>query len=682
MRARRWGGVGVCGLVAMLVAVSCGRSTDEDDAQAGGCEVTSDCSQGEQCAFGRCVPIVIEEPGEGGLGGSAPSSAGASSSAGAPFASGGETGAAGEATSAAAGSGGEPASCEPGKKSCDGPTVRVCESDGLGSLILDTCKLSQVCREGACKDIVCVPEAEFCQENAVRACDEDGAGSREVQPCGTGRYCSAQDGKANCGATKCAPDEALCNGGIATQCAADGSGPKPGGTDCESSSQVCVDGQCRGKLCTPGERVCQHDDVYVCSPNGATLELFADCTANEACDIELASCRARLCEPGKLSCDSSRVVSCNALGTGWVQSGTDCAKDDALCVEGSCLPLVCTANATYCQDGDVWQCNANGTKSTLSSDCNPQTSHCEPYYYSNNAYCAPNACTPNQPVCSNNLLTVCKEDGSGPEAGGTNCGADEVCRDATCKAKVCDGYGLFCKDGDIQQCYDSLNYQKSTECGSEARCVSTQSSISCQPYRCQPGGSGCLGNVAGECSEDGESIAKVSQNCGTSGQVCLLGGACAASAIDTLGAQEDLATQYEGNFVGDVIDVYSSRTLTEIQANIVLASPRTLSFAVYEYTGPYNYVSRLAQNVVKDQTGSGYFSSGAMSLALEAGKSYLVVVSATGGGFAPYLDAAPWEPLVSFGRARGALSGTYGQTVYAYAYDTGRVFDFKLTTAP
>jgi hypothetical protein len=664
--------------MALLVAVSCGRSTAEDGDETGGCNSAADCSKGEICEVGTCVPVPIDAGEAGaGQGGTEPSSGATPSESGAPAFFGG----AGEASGGAGGEAGAPVSCEPAEKSCDGPSVRVCESDGHSMLILETCQRSQVCREGACRDIVCVPNAPFCEENAVRWCDEDGAGSKEVEPCVAGSYCSEQDGKASCGATKCQPGEALCNGGVTTTCAADGSGPQPGGTDCNTSNQVCVDGQCQGKLCTPGERVCQHDDVYVCSPNGGSLELFADCTANEACDVELASCRARLCEPGKLGCDSNRIVSCNDLGTGWVQSGTDCAKDDALCVEGSCKSVVCKAGAAFCKNGDVYTCDALGVKETLTSECAVGTQHCEAYGGGNYAYCASNACKPGTPVCDyGNLLTTCKDDGSGPSPGGTGCGTDKVCSEGACKAKACEPYTSFCKDGDVYHCYgDSLSYYRQADCVDDTRCVAGDS-VKCEPFPCAAGKQACLANTAGTCAEDGLGLSQSAESCAADGKVCNASGGCVPSVEDVLGQAEDLTSQSAGYLVADLIDVSSDRKLSELQAQLALAAPRTLHWVILEAKGG-SFAEKVLEVTTSAQAGSGAYSSGDLNFVLKAGKAYVIGVGAQEGGFAPYVDAAPFERRISFGRCRGSVIDQYSSSVYIGNVDTIRLFDLTFKTS-
>jgi hypothetical protein len=572
-----------------------------------------------------------------------------------------------------------PDRCEPGARTCDGPSVRLCDAAGI-STIEATCSLSEVCRQGECKAIACVPGRQFCDDGLIRTCSDDGTDSVLVAECATGQFCAEHDGTATCSATPCVADSLMCVNNVATRCKPDGFGPKPGGVDCSVNGQLCQDGECLDPTCVPGQKLCEHDDVYLCVGGGVDAVLFTKCDADEICDPELVACRNRICEPGKLGCDDSREAVCNALGTGWEQTGTDCAASNQVCIAGSCQTPICVANSTFCQGNDVYQCDALGLGSSLSQTCTLGYYHCAPYSASQ-AYCSYNACTPGAAMCSANVATKCNAQGTGAEPGGTDCSPDGVCDyygTHACKPKVCESNTTFCKDGNINYCQDGLSSYTWTNCPDDAPCGQSNGGLACVPYKCWPDLKTCLGNQVGVCAADGMTLASVKQDCAATNEVCVSESACGASAVDSVGSAEELSSQPSGTVFGDVIDVTSNRRLTQLEANMVLAGSRDLRWVVFELVDNY-YVSRY-DKVVLDQSASGYSSSGPLSYTLKAGKRYLLGVAVSGGGAVPYYDATPWQPEVSFGKVVGGLATTYSTSFYSYYSNAALVYDLKVTT--
>jgi hypothetical protein len=572
-----------------------------------------------------------------------------------------------------------PELCAPGARTCDGPSVRVCDAAGA-SIIEQTCSLSQVCSQGECKAIACVPDREFCDDWLIRTCNGDGTDSVPLGKCEADTFCLEHDGTATCSATPCMADSLMCVNNVATRCKPDGSGPKPDGVDCSASAQLCQDGECIDPTCVPGEKLCEHDDVYLCVGGGVKPVLFTQCNADEICDPELVACRSRICEPGKLGCDATRKAVCNALGTGWEQTGTDCAASNQLCIEGSCQTQTCIPYSTFCVGNDVYQCDALGLATSLSQVCTLGYYHCAPSSASQ-AYCYYNSCTPGVAACNGNVATKCNADGSGYEPSGTDCSPDGVCDyygTRTCKPKVCQPGAYSCKDGDISYCQDGLTSQASMNCPDDAPCAQTGNGPACVPYKCWPELKTCIGNQLGVCAADGMTLDSVKQDCAATEEVCVSESACGASAVDTVGSAEELVSVTTDSVFGDVVDVQSNRKLTQLEANMVLAGSRDLRWVVFELVDGY-YVARY-DKIVPDQSGSGYLSSGPISYTLKAGTRYLLGVAVTGGGSAPYYDAAPWQPEVSFGKVLGGLSTYYATSIWSYYVNAGLVYDLRFTT--
>jgi hypothetical protein len=192
-----------------------------------------------------------------------------------------------------------------------------------------------------------------------------------------------------------------------------------------------------------------------------------------------------------------------------------------------------------------------------------------------------------------------------------------------------------------------------------------------------PGFKACLGNQIGTCASDGMKLESVKVDCVANDQICTESGACAETTIDTLGEPNELGSVSSGTLFGNVIDVTSNRRLTQIEANMVLAGERDLRWVVMEVSNSV-YVAR-AENTVKNNTGGGYFSSGAIDVPLRAGSQYWIGVVPDRGGAAPYYDPPPWQTTVSFGRVVGGQQQTYAAGIYAYNTNS-TIYDLRFTT--
>lgn len=572
--------------------------------------------------------------------------------------------------------------CVAGVRRCEGLNVKVCNDDGTLEEIESTCTPMQTCADGACNDNACVPNTRFCKDGAVWRCDTTGGGSTLASMCPSGQFCRDDDGTAYCSNMACTPGQGMCAGSVASTCAADGSGPNPNGTDCAASKQGCVQGQCKDLACEPGSKVCQGKAVYLCGQNGTDTSLLLECGANDVCDGDMGACRPKVCEPDKMGCDTSKVVQCNAFGSAWLPPSKDCAGDNQLCVAGECKKQICQSSATYCQDGNVYQCDANGISATLSQTCNPQWNHCYQYPSGTYAICASNDCQAGHTFCDGNTIKTCTADGAIPQTG-TECGSDSYCdpNSVTCKKKDCEPYTYFCKGGDIFYCeYYGGNQpgaQPVQNCLSDTTCQVVENVPSCVPLPCPPGEAACLNNQVGTCAADGQSLASVSDDCAKATNVCTSELKCAKTSVETIATAEDALTESGGSFVGNAIQVRSTRKLTELQMNLILASPRELRWVVYEQSGQ-NFVARV-DKVISNQSGTGFLSSGPFNYTLKAGKTYLLGVAVSGGNFITYYDGAPFSGWGSFGSLLGRVDQGYSSTLGAYV-DTSILYQMKATT--
>ncbi len=566
--------------------------------------------------------------------------------------------------------------CEPAAKRCDGLNVKVCSDDGTESLIESTCLPSQTCADGVCAETSCVPNTKFCKNGAIWKCDKTGGGSTLTETCAMSQFCREANDDASCSDQACTPGEALCDGDVATTCTSNGSGPARGGTDCAATKQACYQGACRDMACSSGMKVCQHDNVYLCAKNGTDVSLLAECQPGEVCDADKGACRPKVCEIAALGCDGTRVTKCNTFGSAWDQTGMDCVADNKICVAGACQKQTCGPGMSFCQDGSVFLCDGSGIGSTLSQYCQAPWAHCQAS--GNYAYCTNYDCQPNQLSCFNNISKTCNPDGTWP-ATGTDCG-DKLCdpSDGICKTKVCEPYTYYCKDGDIHYCdYGGKMGGPIQYCPSGTACQVQQGSPDCVPYPCPPGETACLANKVGKCAADGQSLGTVTDDCAAAGSVCGADAKCAKSVVETLGVGEDATTESGGYVLGDVIQVTSARKVTEMQMNLVLASPRELRWVIFEQSGD-NFVARI-DKVNSNQTGTGFLSSGTMSYTLKVGKTYMFGVAISGGNGIAYFDSAPFNTNASFGGLIGRVDNPYSSTMPAYI-DPSLAYQMKITT--
>jgi len=575
----------------------------------------------------------------------------------------------------------QPQICKPGEASCDGAKIQVCSDDGSELIPKQLCSLAQVCTNGECRDIGCVPNSTFCSDGSVWKCGPDGTTSEPTDHCTASQYCLEKEHTATCSASACFASDALCVGNFATQCKPDGSGPKPGGSDCGAANQICYEGECRDPVCTPGLKLCDGNSLYLCSEAGTGKTLIRDCTDEAACDAATGACLPRICEPGRLDCDSTRVVTCNPQGTGWLQSGPDCATSHALCGLGTCKPIICSPGQYQCKDDSSYICSDDGTTLALNYNCTSSGYHCiQSGTYAN---CSPYYCQPGATGCNGNLLTTCKADGNGWVAGGTDCSSsNSVCSDSSCKPKICASYSLFCANGNVQQCdYYGLSSYQAQVCGYGSYCKAQGTSAGCVPTPCVPDTDGCAGEKYGHCASDGMSLGDGATDCAAASKVCTAQG-CATTAIDTIASPNSAGAVNYYNLVLDTIDVQSSRKLSEIEVYLSLPTSRTLTFAVYQA----NIVNSQTTYDLKFQkvvsaTGSGFQSSGAISFKLEAGKTYALGVSVTGGSFAYYYDAAATPPALNFALVRGGFASNFATSLSYGNPSLSSIFHLRLTTS-
>jgi len=146
--------------------------------------------------------------------------------------------------------------------------------------------------------------------------------------------------------------------------------------------------------------------------------------------------------------------------------------------------------------------------------------------------------------------------------------------------------------------------------------------------------------------------------------------------MDMLGQGDQLTVS--SSLIGDLIEVRSDRTLTQIEAYLALQGSHALTWLVYE--GDKSQLSLVA-SIGTTGTGTGFQTSGSLSYALKAGKSYLLAVSVV-GSYVAYYSSQTEASLLSFGLADGAYSSSYVPSEVSPYGSSGSLYEFRLTTTP
>jgi hypothetical protein len=330
--------------------------------------------------------------------------------------------------------------CIPDAPVCNGDVATLCNSNGSGYVGAGTqCTATQTCANGACRDRVCSPSTYYCDGvlGDVRLCAADGLSSTVNRDCDANQFCDQSSGFGTCRNQLCAPNQPACDGNRATTCNAMGSGYASGGTAC-STNQTCVAGVCQDQVCTPYASFCSASlgEVRRCSADGLSSTLSSNCAGSSYyCDASVSPpvCRYQICTPDQPVCNGNSATRCNASGSGYSGTTTPCSTNQT-CVSGACRDQICTPNRVYCDSvtNDVRSCSSDGLSSYLYSDCS-STQWCDASV--STPVCRAQVCRPGDAVCGGSRATTCNAAGSGPSAGGTECGA-QACLNGACVSSL------------------------------------------------------------------------------------------------------------------------------------------------------------------------------------------------------------------------------------------------------
>lgn len=618
-----------------------GRRVETCNADGLGTTLAQACDSGQACLGASCKNVVCQPSATFCRGGD-PHSCNADGTASAPI----STCADGTYCDDASGSC-KPRICSPGQQECVDGQLGTCNATGSAFEDLRACDDGQLCQEGGCVEIVCDPSSYTCDAAGnLRQCSADGTLSTIVASCGGDKFCLVEGATHGCTDEVCTAGQPVCDGHVATTCNSEGSGFESGGTDCSATGKVCVGGACKQTTCEPSTRFCKDGDVWLCTAQGTSSQLFDTCAASEFCDGATSSCKKQVCSADAASCNGTIAAKCNADGSGYLAAGAiDCNATKKVCEAGVCKAKVCTPNALYCKTGDVYRCNESGSSSALEATCSPGSYFCSES--GNSASCSFDLCTAGTLGCSGNTLTTCRPDGSGFDLG-QDCGA-KVCVSGVCTTKVCTPGAYQCAGTTSQVCNAlGTGWDTSATCTGDVYCSAT--SGRCELDVCPGAAKACVNEKWGTCTADGSAVGAAPTDCKLTSKVCTIAG-CASSATDTFGDTSQLFGGSSSALFGNIVYVTASRTLTQIQQNY-LGLPATARFMVYAsdtLAGPYRPVFDVAAAPVTNPV-----SSGPITVPLSAGKYYFFGSLANPVYF--YTQVSPATQFASFGRAIGAYS--------------------------
>lgn len=181
-----------------------------------------------------------------------------------------------------------------------------------------------------------------------------------------------------------------------------------------------------------------------------------------------------------------------------------CPDQHDRCVAGRCKPVICH-DEYECFEGSVYQCLEQGTARALYLACDQHTQACE---RSTDGPRCVFACTPGEPICLDDLLTACQDDGRSLATGGTDCSAGgETCDpvEARCAAKLCEPHTTYCKGGNVYQCTrNGAAEVLFATCVGSQYCRQEITSAYCAAPVCSPGQAySCDGTIARLCNAQG-----------------------------------------------------------------------------------------------------------------------------------------------------------------------------------
>ena len=307
------------------------------------CVADEDCTGGNTCRAGRCIPIdsIICVAGEESCEGNTLLRCTEDGTAFEEI----DCGSLAVCTGAGTGAACEPIPCAPNEIGCvDESTAFICEADGVTRSELP-CRSDQYCEEGICIALLCEPDAVTCENGIIQSCDSLGAEQTTVicaeqAECIDARFgCRCGDDN-SCVPRACVAGSARCVGNSVQVCLDDETGfSAPVVCDAED---ICRSGACIPARCDAGSTSCAGDTLLTCGADG-TSRTETSCAAEDQLCVTVggeSECGDRVCEPDSVACSPDRLSQAVCDGRGATQTFVACS-DGERCVDGDCVESVC-----------------------------------------------------------------------------------------------------------------------------------------------------------------------------------------------------------------------------------------------------------------------------------------------------------------------------------------------------
>jgi Cys-rich repeat protein len=523
----------------------------------------------------------------------------------------------------------DPWLCTPNAVSCsaDGGAVVTCSADGLSVKSTVPCGAAQACINDVCQDVICAPSVFSCQGSDLYQCNAQGTANAKVKTCGVNATCNATTG--TCTPPACTAGAPMCDGNSTTLCAADGTGPAPGGTPC-ADGKACYAGACAAITCT-GSFQCADGVLKKCTNNG-TAFTSSNCNYAALCDAVAGKCLTPVCTPGAFACNGQVAARCKLDGSGYEPGGTDCAAQNLVCDGGGCLAKVCTPNTYFCNGGNVQSCSNTGATYITNDTC-LSSEFCQ----TGSSNCLLDKCTAGAAVCNGNVATTCAADGSGPVSGGTDCSLNsQICLSGACKPVVCTKGSLSCVGEALYQCNDTgTGTNLFSTCSASAFCDTSGETATCTPDICSANSLGCIQEVISTCGANGGSWLNPGTNCAASNQVCSLGGTCAAQEVTVQGSGSVGSVFSNSSYVYATelaeFRVTTPRKLTLLEIDASVSGLQKFTWVVYQKRVNSSLYDLVYQSVTS-QTAPllGFIASPPLDYTFAVGKTYAIGVHIAG----------------------------------------------------
>jgi hypothetical protein len=356
---------------------------------------------------------------------------------------------------------------------CTGKALEQCGPDGMTFTKLMDCETEGLCNKmlGQCTDAVCDPGKTTCDGDSLVMCNADGTAVMKTTPCSPG-MCDAKGGDCN----KCEPGTKKCDGDKLTTCDQTGQTfmPTPcpsgdhcvgagqcvectaatAGTDCSALTKGCQVGVCTGNSCMPGNApngtACTADNGQPGKCQGGSCVCTPQCSGKQ--------CGDNKCEGMCGMCTGTRNM-CNAA-----QQCVACMRDnDCDGSSNGCLVGKCNTSTGTCGTAPNTgaSCNGTGTCKSDGTCCQPNCGNkcsgkdscgnaCSPSNCSGAEQCIGGTCQvpPPPPPAGKPLYASCDPNaGDGFPHG--DCGNDKTCTTIAGAGFYCYQYpsGTSCPNG-------------------------------------------------------------------------------------------------------------------------------------------------------------------------------------------------------------------------------------------